>query len=730
MNLGLDFSHEIERWDEALPLGNGLMGALVYGPSSNLRFSLDRTDIWDNSTPLNTDRSDFTYSNLVDLAQCGQTSSIRELFDSPYNYPLPSKLKAGKIVLHFNEGSKISYHLSINDAVATIDIDEGDTKIKVVSFCHAINKVGVIKVNAPLSNFSFTLEPVKYGSESSSLDENYDPEKREIVMGSLSSLPYPPYEEGKEENFSYFTQKVRDDFSYGIIVGTKEEKDESLIFYKVVTSKDSDNFIEDAKKKINTLLLIPYEELLASHKEWWKSYWDKSNISLPDKDMEKMWYVNNYLFASCSRKDCYPMPLQGVWSADDGNLPPWKGDYHNDLNTQFSYSAFYKANHLEEGECFIDFLWNLRNEGMEFAKKFYKTKGLCMPGVMTIDGKPLGGWPMYSLSPTHQIWLCMSFINYYRYTGDEDFLRNKAYIYLKESAQCISSLLTKKDDGLYYLPISSSPEIHDDEKESFLTPNSNYDLSLLYYMFNSLIKYAPEGDEDVPRWEEYLSHLPPLAINDKNVLMLSPDESLNESHRHLSNAMAIYPLLLLDYDNPHDKEIIDATILDYERLGTGYWVGFSFPWMSHLYSVSRNGEGAYMQLKIFMTSFLSSNGFHLNGDFKHRGITTFHYRPFTLEANMLSNDALQEMLFQMKDGVIRLFPSIPNDWFNKKVSFDKFLGEKGLVVSARLEKGVIQTVCLTSKMEMDVKLIGINGKEKDVHLNKNECKYFSFTDFK
>ena len=131
-----------------------------------------------------------------------------------------------------------------------------------------------------------------------------------------------------------------------------------------------------------------------------------------------------------------------------------------------------------------------------------------------------------------------------------------------------------------------------------------------------------------------------------------------------------------------------------------------------------------------MTSFLSSNGFHLNGDFKHRGITTFHYRPFTLEANMLSNDALQEMLFQMNDGVIRLFPSIPNDWFNKKVSFDKFLGEKGLVVSARLEKGVIQTVCLTSKMEMDVKLIGINGKEKDVHLNKNECKYFSFTDFK
>ena len=120
------------------------------------------------------------------------------------------------------------------------------------------------------------------------------------------------------------------------------------------------------------------------------------------------------------------MSLQGVWTADDGALPPWKGDYHNDLNTQLSYAHFYKANHLEEGECFLDFLWNSMDAAKIFAEKFYGTEGICLPGVMSIDGKALGGWPMYSLSPTQQIWLCQSFEEYYRYTGDLEFLEKKA----------------------------------------------------------------------------------------------------------------------------------------------------------------------------------------------------------------------------------------------------------------------------------------------------------------
>lgn len=414
------------------------------------------------------------------------------------------------------------------------------------------------------------------------------------------------------------------------------------------------------------------------------------------------------------------MPLQGVWTADDGNLPPWKGDYHNDLNTQLSYTHFYKANHLEEGESFLDFLWKSRNAGRRFAQRFYGTEGICLPGVMSIDGQPLGGWPMYSLSPTHQIWLCRSFEQYYRYTDDRQFLKEKAWTFFEETARCMTSLLEERD-GHLYLPVSSSPEIHDDEKESWVTSNSNYDLALLRYLYGTLAEFSEileNGQKE--KWMKILHRLPELAVNEKKVLRIAPDEDLEESHRHLSNAMAICPLHLYRYESREAKEIIDATILDYERLGSGMWVGFSFPWMSQLYAVQGNGEGAAAQLRIFWENFCSPNGFHLNGDFKRRGFTTFHYRPFTLEANMYAADALQEMLFQMDGNVLHLFPAVPEEWLNREMAFSGFRGYQGILVSAKWQPGSGLEICVTAKVQKKfmIKIAGVSAGE--IETNKLE----------
>jgi len=83
----LIFKENIKRWDEAIPLGNGRIGSLIWGEPTALRFSLDRTDIWDLSVPMNTERKEFCYKNLVRLAKEKKTQEIRELFDAPYNYP-------------------------------------------------------------------------------------------------------------------------------------------------------------------------------------------------------------------------------------------------------------------------------------------------------------------------------------------------------------------------------------------------------------------------------------------------------------------------------------------------------------------------------------------------------------------------------------------------------------------------------------------------------------------
>jgi alpha-L-fucosidase 2 len=251
-------------------------------------------------------------------------------------------------------------------------------------------------------------------------------------------------------------------------------------------------------------------------------------------------------------------------------------------------------------------------------------------------------------------------------------------------------------------------------------------------------------------WDDIIKKLPELAVNENKVLMLSPDESLDESHRHHAHAMAIYPLCLLDYNKGKnysnegsfsnggsydnggsdvngrndniditDKEIIDATVSNLELLGTGLWVGYSFPWMAEFYAKQGNGEGAAYQLKLFWECFCSKNGFHLNGDYKKRGLSAFHYRPFTLEGNMCAADALQEMLLQTYNGIIRVFPAIPEEWVKNEVSFSGFRGESGVIISSKIKEGKLEYILLEAekagkftiqnKFETDVVQIDKNG---------------------
>ncbi len=187
-----------------------------------------------------------------------------------------------------------------------------------------------------------------------------------------------------------------------------------------------------------------YQNNFKTHESWWKKYWKDSGIRLKDKNLEKAWYFNNYLLASASRKNNPPMPLQGLWTADDNTLPPWKGDYHHDLNTQFSYMGYLKANHIEQGESFFDYLISLDDKAKEFAKNFYKAEGACLPTIMDFYGNPIGGWTMYAYSPTSQCWLADLLYRHAKLTGDKEFTKNKAYPYIKNSVDFIISILEEK----------------------------------------------------------------------------------------------------------------------------------------------------------------------------------------------------------------------------------------------------------------------------------------------
>ena len=677
-NYGLEFYESIKNWDEAIPVGNGRMGCLIYG-EKQLRFAIDRIDLWDNRKVEEAQVKEFTYKNLIKLSTGDDHDWEKKnlLFDLCGRHNYPTKLSAGRIILDIGEPDK-NYRSSLNikTAIATVKTAEHE----ITSFISAVRQVGVIRVSG---NYKIDIHIPSYLSEEKELN-------------------YPKSEVIRDGDYLYFKQDTHTEYNYAMILYVKKCKDYDEIYYTVSTSDDDRDCLAHGMLELKTAEQIGYEALLKEHTRWWKNYWQKSSISIGDKDIEKTYYRSWYLFASTSREGSYPMPLQGVWTADNDQLPPWKGDYHHDTNTQMSYWGYGKANRLEQGRVFADYLWDLRAVMKEFAKKFYGVDGYLLVACSSLKGEYVGGWAQFSLSPTMTIWAAKAFDDYYYYSGDTEFLREKAYPFFREVESAISGLFIEKN-GKYYLPLSSSPEIYEEMRENFSIGNTNFDQSLLLYMYKTLIKFCDELGKDSSIYKDKFAKLDNIYISDDGVIMLSKERRMPYSHRHFSHLMSIYPLNLFHYDRLPDKELIENSMLEIEQLGAGWWVGFSFPWCATLYSRMYNGNAAYEKLRAFNIAYLSENGFHLNGDFKHLGASQWHYRVFTLEALFAYCDAVQEMLLQDEKGYIEIFASLPEKW-KKKASFDNLRVNRGVLVSAEMKDGVVTSLSFHSQNALRIKV--------------------------
>ncbi len=676
------FDKTITVWDEAIPLGNGLLGCLIWGRSNALRLSLDRCDIWDcTDAPKAGGR--YTYENLIRLYKEGKHDEIYEIFDTPYQKPSPTKLPAGKIIVDLGLDANVISELDLERAEATIYA--GGVKLR--SFLDATGSAGLIDIDTELC--SFRLENPEYGR----IGEP-DVEDSESLKNLHYEDPVLSDEEHGGVRVMSFIQKVGESMTYGLFLAVKKESGHTFAAYTVAKGENAEEIKKSAHDTLSPLLESSYDSRLDAHMGWWKEYWDQSYLKIGDRLFEQSWYFANYLLASCSRKGHYPMPLQGVWTADDGKLPPWKGDYHHDLNTQLSYYSYLKSNHIPEGECFIDYLLSLEGVAEKFAREYYgAADGLCLPSVMDIEGNSLGGWPMYSLSPTNTAWLCKAIADHYHYTGDEDYLKERAYPFIKKYGIFLECILRENDEGRLVLPISSSPELHDNTHEAFITPNSTYDLSLMRYAFEELIRLSKHLGlaEDEARWTALLSKMDDFPVDTDGYLMISRNERLCESHRHFSHLMPIHPLRQIRYESERERFIIDGSIAATEALGIFYYVGYSFCLLAELYVVQRNAEKAYAELERFWNYFCLPNGFHANGDYKKKFGMNWDYRPFTLEANYCAIDALQEMFLLDGEGRITISPAIPEKWHD--YSF-KLRSKNGVTVEAVIKSGVLERTVL------------------------------------
>jgi alpha-L-fucosidase 2 len=690
----LKFDSLAKRWDEAIPLGNGWLGALIWQKGDKLRMSLDRVDLWDDRPMPEIDKLKFKW--VVEKVKLNQYDSVQRIGDEPYEkYPAPTKIPGAAIEFDLKKlGKVVSNELDIKTGLSVIKFDNG---VVFNNYIHAVNQVGYFGFeNLP------TEASAKEGLNNEMIPELMIPNYNSGISGGSGNsvegqgperLGYRQGTIVKTKNSIRYHQPTWNGNYYEVLVQWFSLPGNTIVGQWTISNNKPAVLI-----KPNFKLKEPTG--WPSHLKWWNDYWNRSSVSIPDPILERQYYLDMYKFGCVARANTPPISLQAIWTADNGNLPPWKGDFHHDLNTQLSYWPGYASNHLDLTAGYTNWLWKVKEENKRWTKQYFELDGLNVPGVTTISGKPMGGWIQYSMSPTTSAWLAQHFYWQWKYGKDYKFLKERAFPYIDTVAHFLNAFYDPYDDEKK-IQLSSSPEYYDNSIKAWFRDWTNYDLSLVQNLFDmNWTVHFFGGEENIANfWHRVRSQLPELSLNESG-LTVAPGQNLDESHRHHSPYMAIYPLGLLNVNDSIDKDIINKSLRWIEKKGTRNWCGYSFSWMGCIYARAQEGESAADMLKKFATNFVSTNSFHLNGDQKGGQYSSFTYRPFTLEGNFAFAQGIHEMLIQSHKGYIEIFPSIPKDWHN--ISFNTLRTESAFLVSAKKENNVVTELTIKSEAGADL----------------------------
>lgn len=683
----LVFTGLARSWDEAMPLGNATVGALVWQRDSSLRLSLDRTDLWDLRPVDSLSGDNFRFSWVKEHIRTKDYLPVQKKLDWPYNMnPAPSKIPGAAIEFPLEKiGAPTQVRLYLNNALCEANWADGT---QMQTFVHATEPVGW-----------FVFRNLRTPIEPSILTPVYNKTKPDGSLDPVSGqdlhrLGYQQGETVREGNRITYHQKGYGDFWYDVVVCWKQEGETLYGTWSVTSSLSGEKAAEKAEAALQRGLKQDYQ----AHLEYWDKYWAQSSVTLPDSILQKQYQNEMYKFASTTREHSYPISLQAVWTADNGKLPPWKGDYHHDLNTQLSYWPAYTGNHLTEGMGYLNTLWNQRDTYKRYTRQYFGTEGMNIPGVCTLTGEPMGGWIQYSMSQTVAAWLAQHFYLHWKYSADRTFLKERAYPFLKDVAIYLEQVSEVTPEGVRKLEFSSSPEVFDNSLQAWFSDMTNYDLAMMHFLFKAAAELAHELNltDESSHWAALEAQLPDYDVDEEGCLTFAKGYPYNESHRHFSHAMAIHPMGLIDWsDGEKSQHIIRATLKRLDEVGPDYWTGYSYSWLANMKARAFDGKGAAQALRTFAECFCLKNTFHANGDQTKSGKSRFTYRPFTLEGNFAFASGIQEMLLQSHTGTIRIFPALPEEW--KDVSFEGLRAMGAFLVSAQMEGGEITRVRIYSE---------------------------------
>jgi hypothetical protein len=661
----LTFNKLPKKWQEAPYFGNGFIGSMVYQDTTAtnvIKIQVFRTDVHDH-------RGD----------NAGWTA---------YSRP---RLLIGYFTIAFKSAiisAAIKQHLYSADLNATIKTAEGT--INLHHFISTSKDVIFTKINCSEKE-SYTLK--WHPAEAKSTRNYLFPDKENIISNYAEAYgskydtllkvyqPNPTPVFLKKDNVHLSVQNLLANGQY--VVAWKQNKiseSENVLSITIQNSYPEKTAENAAFKIISETTSEDYVTQFEQSKKWWSDFYKRSFVSIPDKKLEALYWLQLYKIGASNRANGPMMDTSGPWfQKTTWPYITW------DLNVQLCYWPLNTSNHLDLAANLSNVLQQNTQQLIENVKPVEWQKDAAYIALATaqdLKGSKDDDQRYKNLHSNlswtmHNVWL------QYKYSMDTDFLREKCYPLLKRSVNYYLHIIEKEADGKYHIPMGYSPEYPEKAfGQAGESKDTNIDLALLKWNLGALLEASNTLRIDSGKrtiWQEVLQNIADYPI-DENGFMVGADLPFTVSHRHYSHLLMMYPLYLVNLDNEPNKPLLEKSLK--------HWIGnpkklagYSYTGASSLSSALGNGNDALHYLK-GLTRFLTPNGLYQEGG-----------RP-VLETPLSAAQSIHDMLLQSWENKIRFLPALPDLW--KEVTFHNWLTEGAFEVSAVYKNGATDFITIKS----------------------------------